>query len=83
MGSSECFDCGHDTWRYPQVEYYAVLDPVWFAACAVEPKLPDGRGMLCIGCPEQRLGRELTGADFKGWRPYPPSAAQVLEAAAG
>ena len=31
----------------------------------LKPKLPDGRGMLCIGCLELRLGRELNAADFK------------------
>ena len=40
-------------------------DALWSEACAVEPALPDERGMLCIGCLESRLGRELCAADFK------------------
>jgi hypothetical protein len=78
----ECFDCGHNTWRSPQ-EYYAVTDAVWSMACAVEPKLPDELGMLCVGCLEQRLGRELTRADFKDCgltrNPRPRSSTRLLD----
>jgi len=35
-----------------------VTDEVWNAAW------PTGRGMLCIGCLEDRLGRQLTSDDF-------------------
>ena len=39
-------------------EYYMVTDKVWRKAN------PKGRGMLCIGCLELRLGRLLTSHDF-------------------
>lgn len=59
---TRCADCG---WQVlssePGVdsEQYMVHDEVWAAA----EMRPDG-GHLCIGCLEQRLGRELTWADF-------------------
>jgi hypothetical protein len=40
-----------------QHEYYMLRDDVWREAKGTD-------GMLCIGCVEQRLGRELTRADF-------------------
>ena len=60
----DCVDCGRDT-NIPPREYYAVHDELWSEVCAVEPVLPDESGMLCIGCLESRLGRELCAADFK------------------
>ena len=51
-----CLDCGVDTGAID--EYYMVTHELW--ACAN----PDGAGMLCIGCLEKRLGRELTPDDF-------------------
>lgn len=39
-------------------EYYMLTDDVWREAN------PNGKGMLCIGCVENRLGRELTASDF-------------------
>ena len=52
-------------------------------ACAVEPKLPDERGMLCVGCLEQRLGRELIYADFKNCdltrNPRPKSSKRLFD----
>ena len=35
-------------------------DDLWAAACAMKPELPNEKGMLCVGCLEQRLGRELS-----------------------
>ena len=52
-----CLDCGQDTRKMG--EYYSLKDRVW--AC-IHPTL---NGMLCIGCAEKRLGRNLTPADFK------------------
>jgi hypothetical protein len=44
-------------------EYYMVTDEVWPEAdCGLE----SGWGMVCIGCLEERLGRELTAEDFTG-----------------
>lgn len=52
MDCAACTNCDY--------EYYMVTDEVWLTA---NPKV---RGMLCIGCLEQRLGRELTRKDFTG-----------------
>jgi hypothetical protein len=39
-------------------EYYFIHTPTWLAATGSK------NGMLCIGCLENRLGRELTSRDF-------------------
>lgn len=52
MDCAACTNCDY--------EYYMVTDEVWLTAN------PKDRGMLCIGCLEQRLGRELTRKDFTG-----------------
>lgn len=51
----KCQDC--DVCTNDLDEYYMVRDDIW-------PLAPNG-GMLCIGCLEARLGRELNAADFK------------------
>ncbi|WP_255951566.1 hypothetical protein [Streptomyces odontomachi] len=51
-----CCDCRTATAR---TEYYMVNDTVWAAA-----GMPVGAGILCIGCLEQRLGRQLIATDF-------------------
>ena len=51
-----CLDCGVDTARID--EYYIVTSQVWLSANPVKA------GMLCIGCLEGRLGRNLTPEDF-------------------
>lgn len=48
-----CVDCQFDTFRN---EYYMVKDEIW-------PIEQDG-GMLCVGCLERRIGRELKKDDF-------------------
>jgi len=50
-----CVDCEVDTRACH--EYYMVLRAIWQAFGV-------GRGMLCLGCLERRLGRFLTPADF-------------------
>lgn len=52
-----CCDCDVDTTEIGEFDY-RLRDDVWLAA--------NGRvrGVLCIGCVENRLGRELTEADF-------------------
>ena len=40
-------------------EYYSVHDAIWDAA-----GMQRDDGMLCVGCLEARLGRQLTHADF-------------------
>lgn len=64
-----CADCGVDT--YAIDEYYMVRHDVWQAAGGhrCSPRCadwPDHSVMLCIGCLEQRLGRELCATDFLG-----------------
>jgi hypothetical protein len=60
LAEMSCIDCGMEAYFAPGNEYYMVHDEVWTAA-----GLPlNGGGMLCIGCLEQRLGRELTLSDF-------------------
>ena len=51
-----CLDCGVDTGSIDQ--YYRVTNELWARVN------PGGDGMLCIGCLEKRLGRELTPDDF-------------------
>lgn len=52
----DCLACGSSTLHLN--EYYMVTDEVW------EIANPDKRGMLCIGCLEDRVGRLLTKDDF-------------------
>ena len=54
-----CKDCGVHTSRIG--EYYMVKDGVW-ADAGGSPEF--GWGMLCIGCLEKRLGRQLVSTDF-------------------
>ena len=56
MNGFICKDCQVDTLHID--EYYMVTDGVW------ELANPQRRGMLCIGCLENRLGRQLTASDF-------------------
>jgi hypothetical protein len=51
-----CMDCRVDTSKIG--EYYMVQDHLWRA---VNPKI---EGMLCVGCLEKQLGRELNFTDF-------------------
>ena len=61
--SNPCNDCGvattpdHGPW-----EWYMVHDSIWQAA-GMKP-----RGVLCIGCLEQRLDRQLVPQDFPDLR---------------
>lgn len=51
-----CLDCGIDTGAI--YEHYMLVDSIWY-------QIHDSKyGMLCIGCAEQRLGRQLTRSDF-------------------
>ena len=54
-----CMDCGADTDEID--EYYSVTEQVWESATQTQG---DGKGMLCVGCLETRIGRQLTPADF-------------------
>lgn len=74
----ECAACSINTLHID--EYYMVTDEIWLTAW------PDKRGMLCIGCLEDRLGRQLTSDDFtdapinQGYFPYSERLAQRLAA---
>lgn len=54
-----CLGCSVDTSSCASGEYYMVTDEVWLSVVSSK-----NAGMLCIGCLEGRLGRELTPADF-------------------
>lgn len=65
---SPCLDCGAHTTpctgkrgcrHIGRWEHYMVLPEVWAAARM-------GKGYLCIGCLERRLGRRLQPEDFSG-----------------
>lgn len=55
-----CLDCNIDTSRTGIGEYYMVHDALWKLVVPLEK---DHR-MLCIGCLENRIGRQLNPADF-------------------
>lgn len=51
-----CIDCREDTGKMH--EHYFVHTDLWLAAVGTI------RGMLCVGCLEERLGRKLVPRDF-------------------
>jgi hypothetical protein len=51
MSAQHCLDCKKDTYKIR--EYYMVTNRSWRKANPAE------KGMLCIGCLEERLGRKL------------------------
>lgn len=51
-----CLDCSVDTGKLN--EHYFIQTPIWMQVVG------SNKGMLCIGCLEGRLGRQLTKADF-------------------
>ncbi len=55
MSNFKCADCPVDTSKIG--EYYMVTHNLWRAHGA-------GRGMLCIACLENRMGRKLDTYDF-------------------
>lgn len=59
QGDCEVFKCAACSTNTLHInEYYMLTDEIWTAAWPAE------RGMLCIGCVEERLGRTLTASDF-------------------
>ncbi|HEY6416798.1 MAG TPA: hypothetical protein VIX41_11185 [Acidimicrobiales bacterium] len=70
-----CMDCRVDTALIG--ELYMVDDDVWHHATGSYDS-----GMLCIGCLEHRLGRQLEPGDFTAapinWVPLHPGAVQSL-----
>ena len=55
-----CVDCGTDTEEIK--EYFHVCDKVWIQA--TKQKVVPPFKVLCIGCLELRLGRQLFANDF-------------------
>lgn len=51
-----CIDCDVNTMDID--EYYMLKEEVWLSI------VPEDKGMLCIKCVEQRLGRKLAPEDF-------------------
>lgn len=51
-----CLDCGVDTGLIG--EHYFINTSLWLSIHSSK------KGMLCIGCLEKRLGRQLTSRDF-------------------
>lgn len=51
-----CLDCGIDTLAFD--ELYQIHDELWLKIN------PQKHGMLCVGCCETRLGRQLQAGDF-------------------
>ena len=60
-----CLDCHIDT---AEIGEYPVMlmNNLWHSI------VPDGQGMLCIGCLEVRLGRRLVRTDFLFTKPRMP-----------
>jgi hypothetical protein len=75
-----CPDCGIDAWRFEEGgrivhEDFYVHDELWDATCPDDDivrwtqngtDFAQGRFVICIGCFEKRLGRQLTRQDFGG-----------------
>jgi hypothetical protein len=65
---AHCDDCDVDTTDDANNEYYMIQDELWAAARTEsksrKPTLPV-TATLCIGCLEERLGRQLTSKDFR------------------
>jgi hypothetical protein len=57
-GRYMCLDCRQDILLAG--EFFGLRDEVWLKAN------PRDDGMMCIGCIEARLGRQLTPEDFEG-----------------
>ncbi len=56
-----CMDCSIDTSSRGISEFYMVHNYIWDSVTKDNPKR-----MLCIGCLELRLGRQLNKFDFTG-----------------
>jgi hypothetical protein len=75
-----CPDCGIDAWGFEEDgrivhEDFYVSNELWDATCPDDDtvrwtqdgsELAQGRFVICIGCFEKRLGRQLTLRDFGG-----------------
>lgn len=70
VGCADCAICGVDT--QATHEYYMVTDELW-------KQHGVRHGMLCIGCLEQRMGRQLAKKDFATIRMNNPKRERVSE----
>lgn len=75
-----CPDCGIDAWEFEEDgrivhEDFLVSKDLWDSTCPDDDivrwtqdgsELAQGRFVICIGCFEKRLGRQLTRRDLGG-----------------
>lgn len=66
-----CMDCRIDTGK--TYEHYMLIDTTWVLIHN------SNRGMLCIGCCEARLGRQLTAWDFNSSHVNNPKLHQMSD----
>jgi hypothetical protein len=59
VGITDCVWCGEDAWGDLGEDYY-VHDELW-------ERYGPKRGILCVGCLEKIMGRQLTPGDFVGY----------------
>src|SRR3954454_12328651 len=55
MRCTDCHVCCYEIGEFP----FALEDGVWLSTCPSDPEV-----VLCVGCVERRLGRELEMVDF-------------------
>ena len=58
---TSCIDC--DVWVWGIGELFYLRNEIWLRAN------PGGKGWLCVGCVETRLGRQLVAGDFEDAHP--------------
>ncbi|HKX76093.1 MAG TPA: hypothetical protein VJR05_11975 [Acidimicrobiia bacterium] len=77
--SLRCYDCGIDAWMFEEDgqlvhEDFYVPNELWDSVCPDDMveryiedgvEFGDGHFIICIGCFEKRLGRELTRGDLR------------------
>jgi hypothetical protein len=56
VGEWDCEDCGKDCFK-DEKDYYMIQHDLW-------EKHGVGRGMICMDCIEDRLGRKINAADI-------------------
>jgi hypothetical protein len=72
-----CADCGCDTEEIGEYNYLLlddVWEQIWPGTTFKDFREMEGKYILCIGCAEKRLGRELKPEDFN------PDYAPILSA---
>lgn len=84
-----CIDCGEDTTPWPghgrtpppagRWEHFMVTDEIWAAAGLTVGKRVGAGGRVCVGCLEDRLGRQLCAADFERGEPSPQDTPRLAD----